>query len=171
MRFSRENRARMPRAREGNSCRDEGEEDRGKILRREDESFEKRPSRLSPHCERRFVRRANIRREITHRSFADAPDDRGLAVDKCAAVMVPFSGNAHFVCGTNGDRDTRDCYMISVPSGNGMIRMLRFRCGLEGTRTTLTNICLHFYRQDDIFSIKPRISEAFVVLDNFCIMA
>lgn len=52
-------------------------------------------------------------REITHRSFADAPDDRGLAVDKCATVMVPFSGNARFVCRTNGDRDIRGCYMIS----------------------------------------------------------
>jgi len=62
MRFSRENRARMPRTREGSSCREKGRaRDLGKVLGWEGESFEKRPSRLSPHSERRFVRRANIR--------------------------------------------------------------------------------------------------------------
>lgn len=101
MRFSRENRARMPRTRrEGNSCRDEGEED----LRERSYGERMRVSRnglLSPLTPLRAICQTGeyTSRDNTPKFRRRSGRYRGLAVDKCAAVTVPFSGNARFACG------------------------------------------------------------------------
>lgn len=142
MRFSRENRARVPRTRRGKIVTEkrketqEGLPDLGSGLSREDKSFE--TSRLPPAPCGSAICQAG---EYTTRDNGEVSQTLRTATDSLSVSRLtnarpsPLSRNGAFCMRTNGDRDTRGhARMISAPSGNGMSRDApRFRYGLGGT--------------------------------------